>query len=251
MCYTYATSYQKWWEFNENIENIISENKKYFCDYEKSMVLKKDDFEKTIEVSFPKESMYIDNGNYLNIGNWVWKRWDGLDKFSFDSEAEREWASILKDLSGAHIKSIVTGKANPKKGMKNIFGETEPDRVDTYTKVLWGKNYLFNSDIKFAYYLDGKHFSYPDFLLVDKKNRVHLFEVKSVNFSENMQPDFDTDAYKKKIEELKKSYKVASKLTNQIFYLPVLKGDIWHISQLKEGEEYHLTKEQFFHFFEN
>ncbi|MDR2904964.1 MAG: hypothetical protein LBU73_03315 [Helicobacteraceae bacterium] len=62
------------------------------------------------EVSFALSSHYTDNGNYVNIGNWVWKRRDGADKFSFDSEAEREWADILKDISVKSIKPLTIGK---------------------------------------------------------------------------------------------------------------------------------------------
>ncbi len=245
MCYDYSDNYQKWWKFNENIDRIISENSKYECDYLTSMTLKQDENGNDSIISFPTESMYIDNGNYVNINDWVWKRNDGADKFSFDSEAERDWASILQRLSTSHIKKITTGKDNPNKGITNLFGETEPDRLEEYDKYLWGKNYISNSDIKFEYYLDGIHSSYPDFVLVDNENRVHLFEVKSVNFSNSQNVNFDSESYKRKVDELRKCYLIASSLTKQIFYLPVLRNDIWNIIQLKGGNETHLTKEQF------
>lgn len=245
MCYDYSDNYQKWWKFNENIDKIISENSKYECDYLTSMTLKRNEDGTDSIVSFPIESMYVDNGNYVNINDWVWKRNDGNDKFSFDSEAERDWASILQRLSTSHIKKITTGKLNPNKGMTNLFGEVEPDRLEEYDKYLWGKNYISNSDIKFEYYLDGIHSSYPDFILVDNENRLHLFEVKSVNFSNSQNANFDSEAYKRKVDELRKCYLVASSLTNQIFYLPVLRNDVWNIIQLKDGNEIRLTKEQF------
>lgn len=245
ICYEYSDDYQKWWKFNENIEKVISENNKYECDYMTSMELRKDENNNEIVSSFPNSSMYVDNGNYVNIGDWIWKRTDGADKFSFDSEAERDWASILQRLSTSHIKKITTGKINPQRGIINIFGEIEPDRVEEYDKFLWGKNYISNSDIKFEYYMDGIHSSYPDFVLVDNENRVHLFEVKSVNFSNSLNNNFDSETYKKKVDELKKCYLVASSLTNQIFYLPILKDDVWNIIQLKDGIESRLTREQF------
>lgn len=245
MCYDYSDNYQKWWKFNENIDKIISENSKYECDYFTSMTLKQNEDGTDSIVSFPIESMYVDNGNYVNINDWVWKRNDGNDKFSFDSEAERDWASILQRLSTSHIKKITTGKLNPNKGMTNLFGEVEPDRLEEYDKYLWGKNYISNSDIKFEYYLDGIHSSYPDFILVDNENRLHLFEVKSVNFSNSQNANFDSEAYKRKVDELRKCYLVASSLTNQIFYLPVLRNDVWNIIQLKDGNETRLTTEQF------
>ena len=248
MCYNYSDNYQKWWKFNENIEKIINENQKYECDYHTSMSLRTNEDGTEMISSFPIESMYVDNGNYVNINDWVWRRNDGADKFSFDSEAEREWASILKDLSGSHIKKIKTGKINPKKGMLTIYGE-EPERLEEYEKYLWGKNYITNSDIKYEYYLDGIHSSYPDFLLVDKNNKIHLFEVKSVNFSSLEKANFDSEAYKRKVDELKKCYLIASHLTGQIFYLPVLRDDVWHITKLEDGTECNLTKEQFINSF--
>lgn len=248
MCYNYSDNYQKWWKFNENIEKIINENQKYECDYHTSMSLRTNEDGTEMISSFPIESMYVDNGNYVNINDWVWRRNDGADKFSFDSEAEREWASILKDLSGSHIKKIKTGKINPKKGMLTIYGE-EPERLEEYEKYLWGKNYITNSDIKYEYYLDGIHSSYPDFLLVDKNNKIHLFEVKSVNFSSLEKTNFDSEAYKRKVDELKKCYLIASHLTGQIFYLPVLRDDVWHITKLEDGTECNLTKEQFINSF--
>lgn len=248
ICYNYSDNYQKWWKFNENIDKIINENKKYECDYHTSMSLRTNEAGTEIISSFPIESMYVDNGNYVNINDWVWRRNDGADKFSFDSEAEREWASILKDLSVSHIKKIKTGKINPKKGMITIYG-AEPDRLEENEKYLWGKNYIPNSDIKFEYYLDGVHSSYPDFLLVDKNNKIHLFEVKSVNFSSLENTKFDSESYKRKVDELKKCYLIASHLTGQIFYLPVLRNDVWHITKLEDGNEYNLTKDQFINSF--
>ena len=95
----YASNYEKWREFTENIEAVASESSQYVNDYEKSMEVVKDENGQEIEISFAPASYYTDNGNYVNIGDWVWKRNDGKDKFSFDSEAEREWAEMLKDLT--------------------------------------------------------------------------------------------------------------------------------------------------------
>ena len=127
----------------------------------------------------------------------------------------------------------------------NVFGEEIPERLEEYDKYLWGKNYISNSDIKYEYYLDGIHSSYPDFVLVDNKNRLHLFEVKSVNFSNSQNANFDSESYKRKVDELRKCYLVASSLTNQIFYLPVLKNDKWNIIKLEDGDASTLTLEMF------
>ena len=59
---------------------------------------------------------------------------------------------------------------------------------------------------------------------------------------------FDNNIYKTKLEELKKAYKQASKLTNQIFYLPILRDENWRIFQYTAGKESTLTKDQFENF---
>ena len=76
----------------------------------------------------------------------------------------------------------------------------------------------------------------------------YLFEVKSVNISNAAPADFNGMEYKLKLEELKKCYKQSSLLTGYIFYLPVLKNDIWYITRLMDGDETTLTEEQFKNF---
>ena len=256
LCYEYSDSYNKWWKFTENLDKIKQENDKFNCDYEQSMEILRDESNNVIENSFPVISNYIDNGNYVNISDWVWKRNDGKDKFSFDSDAEREWANILKDVStqdnanfSARVtKRIIVGKNNPNAGQLNMLKEIEPNKINACPKYLWGKNYISNSTLKFEYYLNGIHSSYPDFILKDSYDRIHIFEVKSVNISNATPAMFDSIEYKVKLEELKKCYKQASKITGYIFYLPVLRDDVWHITQLINGEEKNITKEQFINF---
>lgn len=256
MCYEYSDSIDKWWKFTEHIDDIITESNKFVCDYSSSMEVICDDSGKMQDFSLPQSSSYVDNGNYVNINDWVWHRRDGKDKFSFDSEAEREWANILKDLTSKNIpnsssrivKEVVTGKKNPNAGVINMFEGIASDKINPTFKFLWGKNYISNSDIKFEYYLDGVHSSYPDFIMKDFYNRIHIFEVKSVNSSNEIQSGFNREKYEMKVEELKKCYKQASLLTGHIFYLPVLKADVWYITQLINGEEVNLTKEQFIKF---
>ena len=252
----YATTYTKWREFVENIDTVANESSQYVNDYEKSMEVVKDENGKEVEVSFALTSHYTDNGNYVDIGDWVWKRNDGKEKFAFDSEAERAWTSILKDLAKDDVavgdgrvgKRVTVGRKNPKAGATDLFGETEPEFLDTKQVYLWGRNYVANSPIKFEYYLGAPHSSYPDFVMKDSFNRIHIFEVKSVNISANMVGGFDNNIYKTKLEELKKAYKQASKLTNQIFYLPILRDDKWRIFQYVEGNEKLLSKDEFVNF---
>jgi len=252
----YAMTFAKWREFAENIEAVASESSQYVNDYEKSMEVVKDENGKEVEVSFALTSHYTDNGNYVDIGDWVWKRNDGKEKFAFDSEAERAWTSILKDLAkddlavgdGRVGKRVTVGKKNPKAGAADLFGGKEPEFLDAKQVYLWGKNYVANSPIKFEYYLGALHSSYPDFVMKDSYDRVHIFEVKSVNPSSNMVGGFDNNIYIAKLEELKKAYKQASKLTEQIFYLPILRDDNWRIFQYVAGSEKTLTKDEFVSF---
>ena len=101
----------------------------------------------------------------MNIDNWIWNRRDGRDKFSFDSEAERSWASILQQIVNRYnhsIKQIVVGKINNNVEKTSFLEDLEKDK-----KYLWGKNYLQNSEIKYEYYLNGIHASFPDFIMKD------------------------------------------------------------------------------------
>lgn len=256
LCYEYSNSYNKWWKFTENLDKIKQENDKFNCDYEQSMEVARDNSNNIIENSFPVISNYVDNGNYVNISDWVWKRNDGKDKFSFDSDAEREWANILKDVSTQDnadfsnrvTKRVIVGQNNPNAGQLNMLKEVEPSKINACPKYLWGKNFISNSTLKFEYYSNGIHSSYPDFILKDSYDRIHIFEVKSVNISNATPAMFDSMEYKMKLEELKKCYKQASKITGYIFYLPVLRDDVWHITQLINCEEKNITKEQFINF---
>lgn len=244
ICYDYANDdISKWWRFCEYADAVRKTYDSYICDYAQSMELVRDEDGKDKEVSFPLTSLYSDNQNYENIGNWVWKRKDGKDKFSFDSEAEREWASILKDLSRDDMDMVEVGEKNPRYGQMRTDGTEEPERLTDESKYLWGKNYLMNSEIRFEYYLNGVHFSYPDFVMKERQGYIHLFEVKSVNVSNEAQ--FDTEEYKQKINTLKACYKQCSVLTDHYYYLPVLKGDAWRIYRYVKGDERTLSKDEF------
>lgn len=254
MAYEYATRPCEWLKFAENIDSVVKENRKYVCDYSVSMELTKDDTGNTKEVSFPIESMYTDNGNYESIGDWVWKRKEDSKKFAFDSDAEKEWAIILKDLvkedtldsSESRVgKRVIVGKRNPKVRMRRLDGTVEEEKLNPSQKYLWGKNYIANSEIKYEYNLAGIHSSYPDFVMKDCFGRIHLFEVKSLNIANATPATFDSEEYKQKMGELKRCYKQASILTGHVFYLPVFYKDEWHITQMLNGEERTLTMDQF------
>jgi len=233
---------QKWLLYAENIQVVQREYNSYICNYADSMEVVKDDSGEEKLVSFPMSSVYTDNANYENISNWVWKR-KGVssNKFSFDSEAEREWAAELLEIANKAGGVTSVGERNPNYRLMRTDGTMEPERLSDESKALWGKNYLVNSEIRFEYYLDGTHFSYPDFVMKDKQGRIHLFEVKSVNVSSSA--NFDTEEYKRKIFALEECYKQCSLLTDQIFYLPIQKDEEWHIKRFMNGEESNIGKD--------
>lgn len=237
--YDYADNYTKWFHAAEYVDDVIKESNQFRCDYSKSMELGP-------EESFSTDSYYYDTGKYVRINNWVWKRKDGNLKFSFDSDAERDWAEFLKDISYDGFKKIKTGKkiVNPNAGAVNLWGDIATNTVvDEKELYLWGKNYVPDSSIKFEYYLGALHSSYPDFIMKDAKGRIHIFEVKSVNQSANF--NIDNNIYVAKVAELKKSYKQASLLTGQYFYLPIQTGNDWQIIRFANGVESTLSSSQF------
>lgn len=220
MCYNYAhDDYGKWWRFMEHYEKVKHEYDMYVCDYSKSMVEDK-------EVSFPINSVYVDNNFHHEIENWVWCRKESTGaEFAFDSEAEKEWAIYLETKIAQREGSEV-----------KILGNDDE-------RYLWGKNFPYNSEIKYEYYSAGIHKSYPDFVMKDKKGRIHIFEVKSVN---GYGAAFDPQEYEDKINELKECYKAASaKLKDHLFYIPIKDGDNWQIFRYKDGQEMSMTKQQF------
>ncbi len=233
MVYEYATDYSKWWLVAENITEIAAKNRDYKCDYTQSMEINTD-------VSFPITSYYTDNGHYQRINDWVWERKDGIDRFSFDSDAESEWVAMLIDISRRNAVKPVTIRNMKKNKPADLFGDADTDEKTIF---LWGKNYIPNSAIKFEYYLDGVHASYPDFVMKDRFGRVHIFEVKSLNTSN--QQAIDSDQYEVKINELRKCYKQASALTGQFFYIPILSGETWKIHRYQNGIEDIITEETF------
>ena len=219
LCWSYAVDYSKWRNFAENLSNIKTQYDSYICNYEKTMIACDD-------VSFPYESCFIENDRNLLLDDWVWCRKDFKTDFSFDSDAEKQWAHVLEKIQNDSI-----GKTS-----NFEFGSDS-------NKFLWGKNFPFNSEIKFEYYLDGIHSSYPDFVMKDKSGQIHIFEVKSVNISSVI--NIDKDEYAQKVNALKECYKEASKKTGHIFYLPIMDGSDWKITRFKTGNVDEITKKQF------
>lgn len=218
LCHDYSYDYQKWFKFSDNLNQISDKFKDRICDYEKTM------FSDAV-VSFPLTSGFDTTENTLPIDDWIWCRADNGNNFSFDSEAEKEWAMYLFGLQKSYIQ------------------KTDCLELNNAAKFYWGKNFPFNSEIKFEYYLNGSHFSYPDFVMKDKKGRIHIFEVKSENQSSTSK--IDKDEYDGKIKALKECYKECSRKTDHIFYIPILKGSVWQISKYEGGKEETISDNEF------
>lgn len=216
-CYEYASNnVVSWLKYIENLKTIKLKHNDYICNYDESMTVGD-------EKSFPVDSLFLQTNHVCDIDDWVWCRKDNDTTFSFDSEAERKWAALLND---------ITKKEG---GFVNIDGE------EVY---LWGKNFPYHSEIKFEYYANGTHCSYPDFIMKDKNGRIHIFEVKSVNVSSDSK--IDREEYENKIRSLTECYKACSKkLANHLFYLPIMNGNDWDIRRFENGEERTLTKIMF------
>ena len=218
MCYKFADTYEKWRLFVENIGEIKKKFHSYVTDYDNSMVLCE-------PVSFPYGSCYNETEKTLTLDDWVWYRKEGdeiSDEFSFDSEAEKKWAEVLKDIRQSSIKQT------------NLLHDN---------KFLWGKNFPLNSEIKYEYFADGVHSSYPDFVMKDKKGMIHIFEVKSVNKSSSL--NINEEEYETKVRNIKDCYKACSQKTKHIFYLPILDGSTWKITKFENGNETTIDKKTF------
>lgn len=216
-CDTYCSSksnyYNAWFAFNNNLKEIKIRSKKVLSDYESSMEIVTDLNGDYMQYTISFDSLYCSNKNFpLSVNDWIWDNDDQYGNFEFDSEAERKWLdSMLRYFA---VKTVTIG--------------------DREIKLL-GKNFIVNSNIKYQYYSNGVHDSYPDFIMKDPKNRYFLFEVKSLNTSSVQ--NINNTEYIDKIKTLKNLYFEVSKLLDYYFCLPVLKGNDWNIYVFHNGEE--------------
>lgn len=159
-------------------------------------------------VNFSKESYYEKTGQYVEIDNWVWENADGENEYHFDSLAEKEFAKILRATNNN----------------------------------LYGKNYYPNSDISFEYFDQIVKKSYPDFILKSRDEKIHIFEVKSLEKSSSF--NINSDEYKEKINNIALSYLYASKNTNHVFYIPIMVNKKWVILNFNNGVEKTMTLDE-------
>lgn len=219
---SYDDEYSKYFGFVNNLSEIKSKVKTILSSDSSSIEVVKNSLGKDLEVSLPYNSLYFQNKKYsLQDVKCVWNNGSDMREFTFDSDSEKKWLyKMLQDFS-----------------IKKISLDEEKDIL------LVGKNYLQNSEIKYEYYADGSHFSYPDFVLKDKYDRIFLFEVKSMNISSSLQ--IDTKVYQEKVEILKDLYSKVSSKVEHYFCLPILNGKSWTVHCYYKGVHYELKEDQF------
>ena len=219
---SYDDEYSKFFGFVNNLSEIKSKVKTILSSDSSSIEVVKNSLGKDLEVSLPYNSLYFQNKKYsLQDVKGVWNNGSDMREFTFDSDSEKKWLyKMLQDFS-----------------IKKISLDEEKDIL------LVGKNYLQNSEIKYEYYADGSHFSYPDFVLKDKYDRIFLFEVKSMNISSSLQSD--TKVYQEKVEILKDLYSKVSSKVEHYFCLPILNGKSWTVHCYYKGVHYELKEDQF------
>lgn len=219
---SYDDEYSKYFVFVNNLSEIKSKVKTILSSDSSSIEVVKNSLGKDLEVSLPYNSLYFQNKKYsLQDVKGVWNNGSDMREFTFDSDSEKKWLyKMLQDFS-----------------IKKISLDEEKDIL------LVGKNYLQNSEIKYEYYADGSHFSYPDFVLKDKYDRIFLFEVKSMNISSSLQ--IDTKVYQEKVEILKDLYSKVSSKVEHYFCLPILNGKSWTVHCYYKGVHYELNEDQF------
>lgn len=219
---SYDDEYSKYFVFVNNLSEIKSKVKTILSSDSSSIEVVKNSLGKDLEVSLPYNSLYFQNKKYsLQDVKGVWNNGSDMREFTFDSDSEKKWLyKMLQDFS-----------------IKKISLDEEKDIL------LVGKNYLQNSEIKYEYYADGSHFSYPDFVLKDKYDLIFLFEVKSMNISSSLQ--IDTKVYQEKVEILKDLYSKVSSKVEHYFCLPILNGKSWTVHCYYKGVHYELKEDQF------
>lgn len=213
--------YSDWFSFANNLGAIQNQIKTMLLSYKSSIELVCDDDNNPVEVSFPLQSVYIKNNDYqLQIGKWVWLNDDMYSNFSFDSEAEREW-------------------------VHKLVNEECPDKIKDVRGILMiGKNFLPNSEIRYQYYDDGLHYSYPDVIMKSKRDEYFIFEVKSLNQSSKIK--IDPETYNMKVQALKDFYlQVSAVIPEYYFCLPIKVGESWNVDCFKAGKPKHLGLSDF------
>lgn len=200
VCKEYAQQdASKWYKFANHFDRLKKEYEKEIVDYDKNVEILEHKGVLALESFFNRKENELDREV---LEEWIWLS-DG-EKFAFDSRAEVEWAKIIRQMyKKDFVKKIV---------------------INDEKVALFGKNYPYKLEVKFEYYLNGYHFSYPDFVLKDKNEKIHIFEVKSVD-STFSSDSFGANEYERKIAELERVYQAISKKTPYYFWIPIKQKD--------------------------
>ena len=201
----------KWFEFASHFSTLKKEFDRQMEDYETNLEIKPDE-----KGFLALQSFFIKSDNAFDkesLEQWFWELENG-DKFAFDSTAEKQWVGYMRGLCKQDlVRSVVVNG-------EKIY--------------LFGKNYPYKSSIKFDYYMDGAvHSSYPDFVLKDTKDRIHIFEVKSVDNTMGVGLQYEA-----KNENLARAYRASSKKMPYFFWMPIKqREERWVLKCFFEGED--------------
>lgn len=230
----FVKSFENFFEFGANLSQIKEAVRAVVEDYENNMHIKE------VEIREDLYSFYEKTEKKDKFNHWIWANENDEDNaFGFDSETEKEWCNVLESLAeNGYCKSIT-------------IKDTNDNEKEVY---LFGKNFIDKSNIKYDYYDKRIKTSYPDFIFKDKKDGIHIFEVKSVNKGSKFA--LDENEYKEKIQNLQKAYQKASEKTGYTFYLPIKINDDWQIWLCEKGEvkfddEKVLNKQGFLSYFKD
>ncbi|MBQ0105428.1 MAG: DEAD/DEAH box helicase family protein, partial [Armatimonadetes bacterium] len=155
----YVTDFASWFRFMNNFDAISKKINAIVSDYS-NLEITKDEKGNELEFSFPKNSYFYSSDFTVDLEKWIWERYDKNTEFAFDSKAERLWCDKLKDLC----------MEENRKTQKRIGKNQYMDMVSTDRVFYFGKNYTVNSQIKYDYFNNEVHQSYPDFIMVDSYN---------------------------------------------------------------------------------
>ncbi|MDY2584022.1 DEAD/DEAH box helicase [Helicobacter sp.] len=136
----YVREFRDFYSFSANLDSIKNKVKSVVENYDEYLE------SQCVEIREDVYSFYEESEFNTESESWIWRNDNSdNDEFGLDSQAEKEWCKVLRNLAKTYAKSI------------EINGE----------KIyLFGKNFIEKSNIKYEYYDERKRVSYPDFIFV-------------------------------------------------------------------------------------
>lgn len=201
-------TYDDWFKFSYNIEAISEENKRLFKDYNNSII-------NSIIAELPVETYFEILQNHRN------------DQYG---------PVTIKTKEDKYAWKIISESTDEKYYFDSLAEQSFAEEIKYFGKKVWARNYYANSKISFEYINITKHKSFPDFIVLDKNNKYHIFEIKSFDVSNSQ--NVDRNEYRLKVESLQEFYKeLTKKLDNYIFYIPIKYQGKWEIWKYADGNE--------------